>query len=51
MASRRTKTKRPERRFVVQGVRREPPDFRKLGRALLAVVLAEQQQRDGHRPE
>lgn len=43
MASRRTGSKRPDRRFVVYGVRRESPDFRKLGKALLAVVLAERQ--------
>ena len=43
MATHRTRMKRPERRFIVDGVRREPPDFRKLGKALLAVALAEQQ--------
>lgn len=43
MASRRTRGKRPERRFTVHGVRRETPDLRKLGKALLAVVLAERQ--------
>jgi hypothetical protein len=42
MATRKTR-KRPERRFYVEGVRREPPDIRKLGKVLLAVVLAEQQ--------
>ncbi|WP_191971304.1 hypothetical protein [Streptomyces luteolifulvus] len=43
MAARRTKTARPERRFFVEGVRREPVDTRKLAKALLAMVLAEQQ--------
>jgi hypothetical protein len=43
MATRRTKTPRRERRFFVEGVRREPVDTRKLARALIAVVLAEQQ--------
>ncbi|MER6626794.1 hypothetical protein ABT301_00850 [Streptomyces sp. NPDC000987] len=42
MAARKTRTARPERRFYVEGVRREPPDLRKLSKALLAVVLAEQ---------
>ena len=43
MASRKTKASRPERRFIVEGVRREHPDMRKLGKALLAVVLADRQ--------
>ncbi|MEU8717551.1 hypothetical protein [Streptomyces sp. NPDC048663] len=43
MTARRTKAARPERRFFVEGVRRDPVDTRKLARALLAVVLAEQQ--------
>ncbi|WP_159025143.1 hypothetical protein [Streptomyces sp. MUSC 125] len=43
MAVRRSKAARPERRFFVEGVRREPVDTRKLAKALLAVVLAEQQ--------
>lgn len=43
MASRKTRVNRPERRFTVEGVRREQPDIRKLSRALLAVVLAERQ--------
>lgn len=46
MASRKTRVKRLERRFTVEGVRRDSPDIRKLGKALLAVVLAEQQQRE-----
>ena len=44
MASRKTRVNRPERRFTVEGVRREQPDIRKLSKALLAVVLAERQQ-------
>jgi hypothetical protein len=43
MATRRTGSKRPERRYVIEGVRRETVDLRKLGKVLLAVVLAEQQ--------
>ncbi|MHA6760057.1 hypothetical protein [Streptacidiphilus sp. PAMC 29251] len=43
MATRKTSTKRPERRFYAEGVRREPVDLQKLGKVLLAVVLAEQQ--------
>ncbi|WP_234531658.1 hypothetical protein [Streptomyces shenzhenensis] len=43
MTPRRSRSQRPERRFVVVGVRREPTDVRKLAKALLAVVLAEQQ--------
>ncbi|WP_159025283.1 hypothetical protein [Streptomyces pluripotens] len=43
MTKRKTSSKRPERRYVVHGVRREMPDLRKLSKALLAVVLAEQQ--------
>lgn len=30
-----------ERHFVVRGVRRDPPDIRKLGRALLSLAQAE----------
>lgn len=30
-----------ERHFVVRGVRRDPPDLRKLGRALLSLAQAE----------
>lgn len=43
MAARRTKAARPERRFVVEGARRDPVDTRKLAKALLAVALAEQE--------
>lgn len=43
MAARRARAKRPERRFFVEGVRRETPDLRKLSKALIAVVLAERQ--------
>jgi len=38
-----TRREKPERRFVVWSQRRETPDLPKLARALLAVVLAEQQ--------
>jgi hypothetical protein len=37
------KPKRPEHRYFVEGERREKVDTRKLGKVLLAVVLAEQQ--------
>lgn len=43
MAARKARSKRPERRFIVESVRREPLDMNKLGRTLLAVVLAERQ--------
>ncbi|WP_159054640.1 hypothetical protein [Streptomyces dysideae] len=50
--TRRRRSPRPERRFFVEGVRRETPDIRKLGKALLAVVLAEQQRTaDAANPE
>lgn len=39
----KARTTKPNRRFVVWSQRREPPDVRKLGRVLLAVVLTEQQ--------
>lgn len=49
MASRKARVNRPERRFTVEGVRREQPDIRKLSKALLAVVLAERQREvDSH---
>lgn len=32
---------KPERRFSVRGVRRDPPDLRKLGKALIALAQAE----------
>ncbi|MDB2217388.1 hypothetical protein [Mycobacteroides abscessus] len=32
---------RQDRRIVVRGVRRDPPDLRKLSRAVIALVLAE----------
>lgn len=43
MASRKTHTKRPERRFFIEGIRRGQPDIHRLGKVLLAVALAEQQ--------
>lgn len=43
--SRRKKNTHPknrqERRLVVRGIRRDPPDIRKIGRALLALAQAE----------
>ncbi|TDU06599.1 hypothetical protein EDD99_5162 [Streptomyces sp. 846.5] len=32
---------REERRFTVRGVRRDPPDIRKLSRALISLAVAE----------
>lgn len=32
---------REERRLTVRGIRRDPPDVRKLGRALLHLAMAE----------
>lgn len=43
MTRRKTTSKRPERRFFIESVRRVQPDMQKLGKVLLAVVLAEQQ--------
>jgi hypothetical protein len=43
MTRRKTRSKQPERRFFIKGVRRDQPDMQKLGKVLLAVVLAEQQ--------
>lgn len=52
MTQRRSRSQRPERRYIVVGVRRESPDMRKLAKALLAVVLAEQQRTaDAAEPE
>lgn len=51
MASRKTRGTRPERRFVVHGVRRESPDLRKLSKALLAVVLSQKQQGEAGQAE
>lgn len=43
MPARRAQGKDPARRFTVRGVRREPPDIRKLAKALLAVATSEHQ--------
>ncbi|MFH5207863.1 hypothetical protein ACHIPZ_06495 [Antrihabitans sp. NCIMB 15449] len=32
---------RPERRITVRAVRRDPPDLRKLSRAVIAIAMAE----------
>jgi len=32
---------REERRFTVRGIRRDPPDIRKLSRALIGLAMAE----------
>jgi hypothetical protein len=34
-------TRREERRLTVRGIRRDPPDIRKLGKALLYLAMAE----------
>ncbi len=46
MASRRKRNRnsripREDRRFTVRGVRRDPPDIRKLSRALIDLAIAE----------
>lgn len=35
--------RRPERRISVRAVRRDPPDLKKLSRALIALAMAEAQ--------
>ncbi|MDO3166671.1 hypothetical protein P5V90_06835 [Mycobacteroides abscessus subsp. abscessus] len=35
------RSSRQDRRIVVRGVRRDPPDLRKLSRAVIALALAE----------
>jgi hypothetical protein len=39
--NRNNKQGREERRFTVRGIRRDPPDIRKLSRALIALAMAE----------
>lgn len=41
--NRKTNNKRyrKERRIIVRGVRRDPPDIRKLSKALIALAMAE----------
>lgn len=34
-------TRKAQRRIVVRGVRREPPDLRKLSRAVIAIAIRE----------
>jgi hypothetical protein len=42
MAQHKKKTShREERRFTVRGIRRDPPDIRKLSRALIGLAMAE----------
>lgn len=54
MARRRNRTTHnAERRFTVRGVRRDPPDIRKLSRALIGLAQAEaerqaQAEREAH---
>lgn len=48
--------RREERHFTVRGIRRDPPDIRKLSKALLGLALAEaereaQAERTAQRPE
>lgn len=35
------KSRKPERHFTVRGVRRDPPDIKKLSKALIALAMAE----------
>jgi hypothetical protein len=47
---------REERRFSVRGIRKDPPDIRKLSKALLGLAMAEaerqaQAQQAAHQPE
>lgn len=37
----KAKSNRRERQISVRGVRREPPDLRKLGRALIGLAMAQ----------
>ncbi|SKD26457.1 hypothetical protein [Mycobacteroides abscessus] len=39
---------RQDRRIVVRGVRRDPPDLRKLSRAVIALALAEMEDENSH---
>ena len=41
VSKRRRQPRRSERRISVRGVRRNPPNLRKLARALLAIAQAE----------
>lgn len=38
---RRKEVGRPERRISVRGVRRDPPDLKKLSQALIALAIAQ----------
>lgn len=41
VSKRRRQLRRAERRISVRGIQRDPPDLRKLSRALLAIAQAE----------
>jgi hypothetical protein len=36
-------SRREERRFTVRGIRRDPPDIGKLGKAIIGLALAEKE--------
>ena len=38
------RTGRPERRLSVRGIRRDPPDAKKISQALVALVIAKAEQ-------
>jgi len=55
VSRRRRQPRRSERRISVRGIRRDPPDLRKLSRVLLAIAQAEaeaeaQARADSERP-
>ena len=43
MSSRRKRTRAADRRISVRAIRRDPPDIKKLSRALIALALAQAQ--------
>ncbi|MFH5232450.1 hypothetical protein [Antrihabitans spumae] len=42
---------RPARRITVRAVRRDPPDLRKLSRAVIAIAMAEAESEAASNPE
>lgn len=44
-------TPKPERRIIVRSVRRDPPDLRKLSRAVIAMAPARRRSRGPRRHE
>lgn len=41
MNNRTRRTRQEERRLTVRGVRRDPPDIRKISKALISLAMAE----------